>query len=224
MPDNPTSGIASRQKAGNISGMEPPSSSSRRDLLKAALVTGAGLAFGATASAAPSIPAKDASSHKFRLSSLQPQIDTSGGSVAECDRRVFPILEKGGAGIFLLKLQPGALREPHWHPDCWELDYVVSGKVEMTVVPPDEPAQTFLLEPGDVAFVPQGHAHSIRNIGDVEAVIPIVFNSSLPTDIGLSTMYAEFPSGQFAQTFGVPAAAMAPIPQPAKTLVIVPKT
>jgi oxalate decarboxylase len=202
----------------------------RRDLLKMALATGAGLALGA---AATSSAASDASAapppkpgthrYKFNLGALQPAVDNAGGSVAECDKRVFPIVEKGGAGIFLLKLQPGGMREPHWHPNCWEMDYVVAGAVEMTIVPPDGPAETFTLEVGDVAFVPQGYAHSIANVGSVEAVIPIVFNNELPSDIGLSTMYGNFPDGQFTQTFGVPAADMAEIPKPKGTLVVVPK-
>jgi len=214
----------------NLPPKDQPSLTPRRELLKMALATGAGLAFGAaaTSSAASSeaeAPASPLQSHryKFKLSALEPTVDNSGGSVAECDKRVFPIVEKGGAGIFLLKLQPGGLREPHWHPNCWEMDYVVAGTVQMTIVPPDGPAETFTLEPGDVAFVPQGYAHSIKNVGDVEAVLPIVFNDDLPSDIGLSTMYGSFPNGQFTQTFGVPATAMAEIPKPKSTLVVVPK-
>lgn len=193
-----------------------------------AVATGAGMALAAagSAAAAPSESPSAASeprTHKFKLGALKPVVDTAGGSVAECDKRNFPIVEKGGAGIFLLKLQPGGLREPHWHPNCWEMDYVVAGKVRMTIVSPDGPVETFTLEPGDVAFVPQAYAHSILNIGDVEAVIPIVFNSSLPSDIGLSTMYADFPPEQFTQTFGVSSSAMNAIPRPNETLVVVPK-
>jgi len=201
----------------------------RRDVLKLAIATGAGIALGATAASAASVAPdgppslKKGRTHKFKLSALKPQVDNAGGSVAECDKRNFPIVENGGAGIFLLRLQPGGLREPHWHPNCWEMDYVVAGTVEMTILSPDGPADKFTLEPGDIAFVPQGYAHSIVNIGDVEAVIPIVFNSSLPSDMGLSTMYSQFPTGQFTQTFGVPESAMANIPQPQNTLVVVPK-
>jgi oxalate decarboxylase len=214
----------------NLPPKDQPSLTPRRELLKMALATGAGLALGAAATSSAAspeteTPASPLQSHryKFKLNALEPTVDNSGGSVAECDKRVFPIVEKGGAAIFLLKLQPGGLREPHWHPNCWEMDYVVAGTVQMSIVSPDGPTETFTLEPGDVAFVPQGYAHSIKNIGDVEAVIPIVFNDDLPSDIGLSTMYGNFPDGQFAQTFGVPAAAMAEIPKPKNTLVVVPK-
>jgi len=204
----------------------------RRDLLKLAVATGAGLAFstlpqasqaaGASPEAEPnSLPADH--SYKLRLNAVKPRIDNAGGSVAEGNKTVFPAGEKGGASIYLLKLAPGGLREPHWHPNCWEMDYVVSGQVEMTIVTPDGHAQVFTLEAGDAAFVPQGYAHSILNTGTVEAVIPIVFNDALPDDLGLSTMYGKFPVSQFTQTFGVPASAMAGIPQPKETLFIVPK-
>lgn len=213
----------------NPSSDSPEPMTPRRDLLKMAVATGAGMALSAAASARAASPGDGPSAspeprtHKFRLGALKPVVDTAGGSVAECDKRNFPIVEKGGAGIFLLKLQPGGLREPHWHPNCWEMDYVVAGKVRMTIVSPEGPVETFTLEPGDVAFVPQAYAHSIVNIGDVEAVIPIVFNDSLPSDIGLSTMYGQFPPDQFPQTFGVPAAAMEAVPRPKETLVVVPK-
>lgn len=202
-------------------------------MIKLAVATGAGLAIGASVAAGESetsaastkttTPAVGSSRFKFQLGKLQPAVDTKGGSVAECDNRNFPVLEHGEAAIFLLKLAPGGLREPHWHPNCWELDHVVSGKVQMSIISPEGPVETFTLEAGDVAFVPQGYAHSILNVGDSEAVIPIVFNSSLPSDIGLSTMYGQFPAGQFTQTFGVAESKMADIPQPAKTLFVVPK-
>lgn len=202
-------------------------------MIKLAMATGVGLALGTgaasgksetpTAPPKPVTPGTGSSRFKFQLGSLQPVVDTKGGSVAECDKRNFPVLQDGEAAIFLLKLAPGGLREPHWHPNCWELDHVVSGKVQMTIVSPEGPVETFTLEAGDVAFVPQGYAHSILNIGDGEAVIPIVFNNSLPSDIGLSTMYAEFPAGQFTQTLGVADSKMADIPKPQKTLFVVPK-
>jgi oxalate decarboxylase len=203
----------------------------RRDLIKLTVATGAGLALGAgsahgTPSVAPAEPDASPSkpaTYRFRLGALKPVVDNTGGSVAECKKTNFPVVQNGGAGIFLLKLKPGGLREPHWHPNCWEMDYVVAGTVEMTIVPPYGPVDTFTLEPGDVAFVPQGFAHSIVNIGDVDAVIPIVFNNELPSDIGLSSMYCGFPEGQFAQTFGVPGSAMSSIPRPKDTLVVVPK-
>jgi len=211
----------------------PANLSSRRELIKLAVAIGAGVAMGVgAASAQSSKPSASetpvssppaASRFKFQLGNLKPAVDTKGGSVAECDKRNFPVLQGGEAAIFLLKLAPGGLREPHWHPNCWELDHVVSGKVEMTIISPDGPVETFTLEAGDVAFVPQGYAHSILNVGDGEAVIPIVFNNSLPSDIGLSTMYAEFPTGQFTQTFGVDKSKMADIPRPPKTLFVVPK-
>ncbi len=207
----------------------PTSLTPRRDLLKMAVATGAGFALSALPSAKAADPAppgtapKPASSYKYKLNALKPQVDNAGGSVAECDEVVFPVVKNGGAAVFLLKLKPGALREPHWHPNCWEMDYVVAGTVQMTIVPPDGEADIFTLEPGDVAFVPQGFAHSIANIGSDEAIIPIVFNNSRPDDLGLSTMYGKFPAGQFTQTFGVPPSAMSAIPQPKETLIVVPK-
>ncbi len=54
-----------------------------------------------------------------------------------------------------LTMKPGALREPHWHPNAWEVDWVIEGRAELCVVNPDDTTQTVVLEPGDVGFIPQ---------------------------------------------------------------------
>lgn len=194
---------------------------SRRNLLKLAVAAGAGLALGATsaqaANAAPPVivPAAGPTppvNYKFPLSTFKPEVENAGGSVTTCREVTFPVVRGNAAAVYLLKLKPGALREPHWHPNCWEFDVMVSGKVQMTIVAPNGVPSVFTLEPGDVSFVPQGYVHSIKNIGTVEAVMPIVFNHEMPSDVGLSTMWGGFAESQFAQTFGVPDSVISAIP------------
>jgi len=207
-------------------------STSRRDLLKIAATTGAGLLLAGLANGAeaapPDVPDKSdfkhsKYTHKFDLKNLAPTVLNAGGSIAICDSDNFPVLANGGAAVFLLTLKPGGLREPHWHPNCWEIDIPLAGKSELIVVDPDATVDTVVLEPGDVGFIPQGYAHSIQNVGSGDAVIAVVFNAGMPTDIGLSTMLGGLPKSQFAQTFGVPDAAMASIPKPKKTYFVAPK-
>ncbi len=205
---------------------------SRRQLLKLAVATGAGLALAATnahaaAGTAPVVvPAQGPTppvNYKFNLSTFKPEVVNAGGSVTFCRESTFPVVAGNAAAVYLLKLKPGALREPHWHPNCWEFDVMVAGTVQMTIVSPDGVSSVFTLEPGDVAFVPQGFVHSIKNIGTVDVVMPIVFNNSMPSDIGLSTMWGGFEESQFAQTFGVPASALNDIPpSPPGTSYVVP--
>jgi len=207
-------------------------SPSRRDLLKIAATTGAGLLLaGLTNRAEAATPASPEKSdfkpskytHKFDLKKLAPTVANAGGAIAICNEDNFPVVAGHGAAVFLLTLKPGSLREPHWHPNCWEIDVPLAGKSELIVVDPNDTVDTVVLEPGDIGFIPQGYAHSIQNVGNDDAVIAIVFNDSKPDDIGLSTMLGGLPKSQFAQTFGVPDATMAGIPKPKKTYFVAPK-
>jgi oxalate decarboxylase len=174
-----------------------------------------------TGPGAPDLPPAD-DTYRFPLSRAKPQVATKGGSVVECTVKNFPVVGQSDAAVFLLRLQPGALREPHWHPNAWELEYVVSGKARLGVITPEGTSDIVDLEPGDVGFVPQGWAHFIENIGNTEMVMPIVFGNNQPNDIGLSTFFSGTPTEAFARTFNVPEADLAKADKPGKTLFIVP--
>ncbi len=204
---------------------------SRRDALKLGATLGAGLAIaGLASSAEAAVPGHpDESSfkpskykHSFDFKQQPLFVDNAGGTIAICDQTNFPVVTGNMAAVFLLVLKPGGLREPHWHPNAWEMDIVLSGKVELFVVNPDATVDTVTLEPGVIGFIPQGYAHSIKNKGTEDATIYVVFNNSAPDDIGLSTMLGGMPKDQFAQTFGVPNSTLASIPKPPGTLYVAP--
>lgn len=49
------------------------------------------------------------------------------------------------------------MREPHWHPNAWELDVVISGEVEVSIIDPDTSTlHTYRIKKGNVAFIPMG--------------------------------------------------------------------
>ena len=185
---------------------------SRRQLLIAA---GATSAIGAIA-AAPDIafaggkdgtgggptlpPTKD--TYRFPLASTTPQIVRTGGSITKAVPGNFPVMEDNQVSAGYLVLKPGALREPHWHPTHWEVDYAVAGKGELGIVTPDDQQNITRLEPGDIGFIPMGWAHYIRNVGNTDMIWVLVFNNPL-TDIGLSTMFGGMPTSTFTQTLGV---------------------
>jgi oxalate decarboxylase len=37
---------------------------------------------------------------------------------------------------YSLKLNRGGVREPHWHPNAAELDYVINGRAHMVIFSP----------------------------------------------------------------------------------------
>jgi len=168
----------------------------------------------------PVLP-KDKDSYHFPLASARPTATTPGGTVTELTEDNFPIFDGNAAAVFFLVLQPGALREPHWHPNAWEMDYCVTGQGELGVVTPDGNQRVQTLTAGDIGFIPQGWAHYIRNPGPDVMKFVVVFNNSRPNDIGLSTMFGGMPTNTFSQTLGVSASTLDSARKSPKTLLIV---
>ena len=157
----------------------------------------------------------------FPLATAKPTVTTPGGSVTELTEDNFPVFKGNAAAIFYLVLKPGRLREPHWHPNAWELDFCVEGKGELGIITPDGDTSTSTLSPGDIGFVPQAWGHYIRNVGPGDMKFAIAFNNSVPNDVGLSTMFGGMPTNTFSQTLGVPQAELDRGRRSPKTLLIV---
>ena len=90
-----------------------------------------------------------------------------GGREWRVDSSRFPI-SKTITGV-VLDLEPGALRELHWHPNADEWQYVIEGKVSVTLFGSHGRYRTETLEKGDVGYIPQGYGHSIENVGNEAA-------------------------------------------------------
>jgi oxalate decarboxylase len=198
----------------------------RKDLLAAGAAgvvaaSVAGDALGATAHGGdPTLPRTSERFH-YALGAAKPDHVTPYGTVSKLTVKNMPALAGSDAAMFLLRLKPGGLREPHWHPNAWELDYCVSGRVQFGIVDPEDKVTMFELGAGDAAFVPQGWVHFIRSIGHEEAVIPITFGNNDPDDVGLSTMFGGMPTSTFEETLGLKKGSLAKARKPDKTLFIV---
>lgn len=60
-------------------------------------------------------------------------------------------------------LTEGNIREPHWHPNAWELVVVISGEAEVSILDPDnKKLHTHVAKPGQVVFIPMGWWHWIN--------------------------------------------------------------
>ena len=79
----------------------------------------------------------------------------------------------------LTVLRPGGIREPHWHPSAWEVNYVISGEARWSVVEPEGYHDTFQARASDLVFLPQGSFHYFENgRDDQDLTVLIVFNTS----------------------------------------------
>jgi oxalate decarboxylase len=143
-------------------------------------------------------------SHKYRLLADPPHVDNKGGRLWMVDSTKFPISKTFTGAI--LDLDPGALRELHWHPTADEWQYILKGKVSATMFGSGGRYKTDTLEKGDVGYIPQGYGHSLENVGDEPCRILIGFNSGIYEEIDLSEWIASNPPDVLATNFGKPAA------------------
>jgi oxalate decarboxylase len=155
----------------------------------------------------PSIPLDGwklpAETHKFELLDQPPHKIYKGGREWRVDSTRFPI-SKTVTGT-VLDLDPGALRELHWHPTADEWQYVIDGKISVTMFGSHGRYRTEELEKGDVGYIPQGYGHSIENVGDKPARILIGFNTGIYAAIDLSQWVAGNPLDVLVTNFSKPA-------------------
>ena len=157
----------------------------------------------------PRIPAETVTSqsHLFRLGAESP-VTHDGGSFRQASEDNFPILKGQEASIVLLTLQPGGIREPHWHPSAWELNIVTSGVAAWVIIDGNGNHESFDQHVGDVVFAPQGSFHYFENRGPDDMKIVIIQNTSAPEDkdnIGMGESLSRIPPRVLASIFGVSA-------------------
>jgi oxalate decarboxylase len=149
--------------------------------------------------------------HKWRLLANEPTVDNKGGKLWLVDSTKFPISRTIAGAV--LELEPGALRELHWHPGADEWQYVLEGTMSMTLFGSHGRFRTETLERGDVGYIPQGYEHSLENVGAGKCRVLIGFNSGVYEEIGLSAWIAANPPDVLATNVGKPAVLFGKFPR-----------
>ena len=160
------------------------------------------------------------SKHRYPLHAQQPRRAPGGGTQRTVTVDEFPISTTMAGSI--IELQPGALREMHWHPNADEWQYYLSGTAEMTVFLAEATAVTESFNAGDVGYVPMGAGHYIKNTGTDVCRILIGFNNGHYEAIDLSEWLASNPDDVLTTTFGLSADIVKKLP--AKKVFIAPPT
>jgi oxalate decarboxylase len=137
------------------------------------------LAVDAVRSPAGTVP----KSFGYRLSDQEP-IKVAGGQVRIVDSSNFPAASTIAAA--LVEVEPGGLRELHWHPNTDEWQYYISGRGRMTVFAGAGKSRTFDYQAGDVGYVPFAMGHYVENTGDEPLRFLELFRSEHFADISLS--------------------------------------
>ena len=125
-----------------------------------------------------------------RLMAQQP-ITTRSGTVRIANTKNFPVSKTIAAA--LVEVEPGGLREMHWHPNTDEWQYYIEGQARMGVFASSGDARTFDYQAGDVGFVPFAMGHYIENTGSTTLRFLEIFKSDHYADVSLQQWMALTP-------------------------------
>ena len=133
-----------------------------------------------------------ASKHRFthRLLKQKP-LKFDGGEVRIVDSTNFPISKTVAAAHVIIN--PGALREMHWHPNADEWSFFIRGKARVTIFASNGCARTFNYQAGDVMVVLKNHAHYVENVGDRPVEMLEMFRAPRFEDFSVEQWLAQTP-------------------------------
>src|SRR6202162_3153518 len=161
----------------------------------------------------PLLSGKELPTFKFALEKSRAKV-IGKSSAREATVTQLPI-SKGIAGVSM-GLEPGAMRELHWHATAAEWAFVDKGRVRTTVIAPGGYAETNEFEPGDVWYFPRGHGHMLECLGDEPCHFVLIFDNGYFSEFGtfsISDWIGHTPKGLLAKNFGVPASAFDGFPK-----------
>jgi oxalate decarboxylase len=129
-------------------------------------------------------------SFSFRLTAQTP-LKTRSGTVRIADSNNFKAAKTIASA--LVEVEPGGMRELHWHPNADEWQYYIAGQGRMGVFGASEDARTFDFRAGDVGYVPFAMGHYIENTGNETLRFLEMFRSPAFTDVSLNQWMALTP-------------------------------
>ncbi|HEV3027343.1 MAG TPA: cupin domain-containing protein, partial [Planctomycetota bacterium] len=151
----------------------------------------------------PILSGKELPTFKFALEKSEGKvIGKSYGKEATVEQ--LPI-SKGIAGVSM-KLEPGAMRELHWHATAAEWAFVIEGRTRTTVIDPQGNAETNDFGPGNVWYFPRGHGHMLECLGDKPTHFILIFDNGYFSEFGtfsISDWIGHTPKALLAKNFGI---------------------
>jgi oxalate decarboxylase len=137
---------------------------------------------------------------------------TTGGWARDITTKGLPIAtDIAGAHLFL---NPGGVREMHWHNSA-EWAYILAGHCQVTVVDPKGETEVANYNAGDLWYFPKGHAHAIQALGSEPCHAVLAFDDGLYGEhgtFGLSDWISRLDPGTLAQVLGLQKEVVTKIP------------
>jgi oxalate decarboxylase len=103
----------------------------------------------------------------------------------------------------LQEINPGAIRELHWHPNADEWQFYLSGRSRVTIFGAHGRARTEEFAPGQVCSIQQGSGHYVEQLGIEPTKLIVLFNSPVYEEISISKWLAANPASLIADNFGI---------------------
>ncbi|TFK67751.1 putative oxalate decarboxylase/oxidase [Pluteus cervinus] len=147
------------------------------------------------------IPNNTPVSYTYPLSKVKP-VNCPGGTIKVVDSRTFAASQKISA--VEVTVNPGGMREMHWHPTQPEWSFFISGQARMTIFASTGNARTFDYQAGDVGYVPPSYGHYVENTGNTTLKFLEVFRSGKFQDISLTQWLALTPPALVKAHLGLP--------------------
>ncbi|THH33237.1 hypothetical protein EUX98_g1002 [Antrodiella citrinella] len=125
----------------------------------------------------------------------------SGGTAKIVDSSTFAASTTIAAAE--ITVEPGAMREMHWHPTQDEWTFFLSGEARITLFAASGNSRTFNYQAGDVGYVPASFGHYVENIGNTTLHFLEIFNTDHFQDVSLSQWLALTPPALVKAHLGI---------------------
>ena len=122
-----------------------------------------------------------------------PGFTSNHGTAKDINSNVIGNLD--GVSMSYMTLEPGALRDMHWHPRGTELVYIIDGELEWGLQAPGKAGDSSVFNSGkgDAVAIPEGWLHYAANTGRTTTKLLVLWESVLPQTIELTGSLAALP-------------------------------
>lgn len=150
--------------------------------------------------AGPVLPASEAldapwpkeSTHKFSLLRDNRAVrDFDGGTFRLATVDEWPVSKTMSGGVMIIK--PGAMKQLHWNVNANEWHYYLRGKAQVALFGSGGRGKVAEFKPGDVAYIPQGFGHAVKNVGDDDLEIVQTWDNGKFEEIDLTKWVQSSP-------------------------------